>query len=806
MSIVRLVFLIFYYLVFLATSSLMWGQTAGRTFFVGGGSSLVFDENTFVLEKSGMAMCSSTCTSGITRVQISTLSPPISSSDSFEICCSRTLTLNNPFPFPLATGIAYLTIDQGVSLSISNKMITVANLTNHGTLNCTRTSSSAGRLVVSNNFINTGTTNIDNIALQVGKSFTNSGTFNLDKINFLIKDSFTNSGMFDFKNMSTLFVFQSDKNMVIFNGGTFTNGENMVMRFQGRGSYQMSLPTLSDRMRNLRINCPQCTINQASLLMTEQFSIGNTAVNAIYNIMTTTASEKLDINANFTVHANAIGFRLNLNRGIIQLGSSSVPVTFAPNNGTFNGGSGTMILNGNFAPNSGTFNGGSGTMNLNGDFTPNSGTFNGGSGTMNLNGDFTPNSGTFNGGSGTINLDGDFTPNSGTFNGGSGTMNLDGDFAPTGGTFNAQTSTVSMDASINNRFINFSLSSSNSFSFYNLKVVNSSAINSSQSFFCDAREVITINNNLILTGSSASNLITFEKNASSVGGRCILNFKKAQSPSNFSNLKVIGIDSSGSDITAFPIIINASTTNVIDGGNNRGWFPLSGSLGSPVSLAITSAVASDQIGLDNIYNAQDFIEISFSNDTNFDVNSPNFNKTDIDNSFKFSQNLGSNYTGAWVDTRTIKIIIVDASGATPPSIGPLNVALKKELNSKIKQRFSTILLNIDTPISITGSFTHPDYEKNIGSDKKYTLRDVKIGPTIYRSSLDSVINFMKIPSNAQIEVRDITGRKVYSMTASNQNFKWHVRGNNGISLGSGVYFIYFVHKGQSRSMKFMVIH
>ena len=231
------------------------------------------------------------------------------------------------------------------------------------------------------------------------------------------------------------------------------------------------------------------------------------------------------------MHANAIGFRLNLNRGIIQLGSSSVPVTFAPNNGTFNGGSGTMTL------------------------------------------------------------DGDFTPNSGMFNGGSGTMNLDGDFAPTGGTFNAQTSTVSMDASINNRFINFSLSSSNSFSFYNLKVVNSSAINSSQSFFCDAREVITVNNNLILTGSSASNLLTFEKNTSSVGGRCILNFKKAQSPSNFLNLKVIGIDLSGSDITAFPIIINASTTNVIDGGNNRGWFPLSGSLGSPVSLAITSAVA-----------------------------------------------------------------------------------------------------------------------------------------------------------------------------------------------------------------------
>ena len=108
------------------------------------------------------------------------------------------------------------------------------------------------------------------------------------------------------------------------------------------------------------------------------------------------------------------------------------------------------------------------------------------------------------------------------------------------------------------------------------------------------------------------------------------------------------------------------------------------------------------------------------------MNSPNFNKTDIDNSFKFSQNLGSNYTGAWVDTRTIKIIIVDALGATPPSIGPLNVALKKELNSKIKQRFSTISLNIDTPISITGSFTHPDYEKNTGSDKNIPFVMLKL--------------------------------------------------------------------------------
>ena len=725
----------------------MWGQTAGRTFFVGGGSSPNFDNSTWILQKSGTAMlCSSTCSSGglqsVIRTQIRTLNPSISSSDSFEICCSRTVTLNtNAPPFPLAMGIADLTIHSGATLVIESGMTTVANLTNGGTLNVRATPMTTGALTVSDNFTNNGITMINGGNLTVQDTFTNNSTTMINGGNVTIQNNFTNTGTFNLQSTAMRFTFASNNNnMATFNGGTFTDAGSMIMRFQGSGSYRVDLSMISNRIDILNINCPNCTVNQTSLLMVQTFRMGNTARNAIYNINTTGIASRLDVSNRFFVHRDNTGVRFNLNRGIIQLGSFAASVDFDPLNGTFNGGSGTMNLNGNFNPSSGTFNGGSGIINLNGDFNP------------------------------------------------------------SGGTFNAQTSTVRIDVDLVNRSSTFSSSGTNAFTFYNLEIVNSNVRSVPQSFSCGAGEVIMINNNLILTGSSSSDLLTFT-NGSSGGRRCIVNFKKAQSSSNFSNLEIVGIDASGSSITAFPIIKNASTTNVIDGGNNLGWFPLSTSPGSSVSLAITSAVASDQTGLDNVYNAQDTILISFSNDTNFGANSPNFNKTDIDNSLKFSQNLGNNYTGVWIDTRTLKVIIVDTSGATPPSIGSFNVALKTGVNARIKHRFATTSLNINTSILITGSFTHPNYRDL----DNMPLSDVTIGPTVYRASLHSVINFRQVPQNTHVEVRDITGRKLYSITAFNQNFQWNVQGNNGMSLGSGVYFIYLVHGNQSRNIKFMVI-
>ncbi len=105
----------------------------------------------------------------------------------------------------------------------------------------------------------------------------------------------------------------------------------------------------------------------------------------------------------------------------------------------------------------------------------------------------------------------------------------------------------------------------------------------------------------------------------------------------------------------------------------------------------------------------------------------------------------------------------------------------------------------------TGSFTHPNYQAEANDKNKYTLSDVKVGPTIYRPSFNSGINFAQLLHNTQIEVRDIAGQKLYTMTPSNNQFQWNVRGSNGMSLGSGVYFIYFFRGGQFRNIKFMVV-
>lgn len=98
-----------------------------------------------------------------------------------------------------------------------------------------------------------------------------------------------------------------------------------------------------------------------------------------------------------------------------------------------------------------------------GGFTMTAGTFNGGSGSLDVNGSCVLSSGTFTSTSGTFNLSGDFTNNGATFNHNSGTFAFDGGAAQVLGgsatsTFytlnvsNSSTLSVSGDAVVNNSF------------------------------------------------------------------------------------------------------------------------------------------------------------------------------------------------------------------------------------------------------------------------------------------------------------------------------------------------------------------
>ena len=89
----------------------------------------------------------------------------------------------------------------------------------------------------------------------------------------------------------------------------------------------------------------------------------------------------------------------------------------------------------------------------------------------------------------------------------------------------------------------------------------------------------------------------------------------------------------------------------------------------------------------------------------------------------------------------------------------------------------------------------------------YSLSDIKVGPTIYRPSVgDFGINFMRLPKNTQIEVKNVKGSRIYRFTTTRHgDHRWNVRTDRGSLLGSGVYIVYFSHEDTVRQVKFMVV-
>ena len=98
--------------------------------------------------------------------------------------------------------------------------------------------------------------------------------------------------------------------------------------------------------------------------------------------------------------------------------------------------------------------------------------------------------------------------------------------------------------------------------------------------------------------------------------------------------------------------------------------PLVGNWGT-ITPRIVSFVAS---GTNGIYSRGCNFTITFRPPTNF-ANLPRngLTKGQIDSILQFSQNLGADYSGSWLDSTMLRITAVDVSGATPPIRGTLVV-------------------------------------------------------------------------------------------------------------------------------------
>lgn len=102
--------------------------------------------------------------------------------------------------------------------------------------------------------------------------------------------------------------------------------------------------------------------------------------------------------------------------------------------------------------------------------------------------------------------------------------------------------------------------------------------------------------------------------------------------------------------------------------------PLEGNWGTLPGPSIVKIVASDPDDQDSFFSNDDTLSIYFDEETNT-PGGQSLTKTDLDALFEFSQPLGSNYAGAWINGTTLRITILD-SGLSSPEVGVLVVSTR----------------------------------------------------------------------------------------------------------------------------------
>ena len=119
---------------------------------------------------------------------------------------------------------------------------------------------------------------------------------------------------------------------------------------------------------------------------------------------------------------------------------------------------------------------------------------------------------------------------------------------------------------------------------------------------------------------------------------------------------------------------------------------------------IESIEASDPDGAPAGYSDGDTITVRFSEPTNtpFKGTTNELTKANLVALFTFLQDLGADFTGTWLDSSTLRITIIDSTGATPPAVGVLTLTVKATAN--LKDAGETTSASTDTSPTLTGDF------------------------------------------------------------------------------------------------------
>ena len=123
---------------------------------------------------------------------------------------------------------------------------------------------------------------------------------------------------------------------------------------------------------------------------------------------------------------------------------------------------------------------------------------------------------------------------------------------------------------------------------------------------------------------------------------------------------------------------------------------------------ITSIKAVDPVPiLDAVFGEGDTITVRFSEATNrpfFTEADPILSKANLDDLFSFSENIGDDYTGVFVNPLTLVITIVDAVNLeSPPQIGLLTLQVKDDL-VQLRDEADTSLASTSLSPPLTGTF------------------------------------------------------------------------------------------------------
>jgi len=194
--------------------------------------------------------------------------------------------------------------------------------------------------------------------------------------------------------------------------------------------------------------------------------------------------------------------------------------------------------------------------------------------------------------------------------------------------------------------------------------------------------------------------------------------------------------------------------------------PLEGNFGKKAGPTIAAIIARDPDSADAIFSADDTITVLFSEATNqpfFDPNNPAINKTNIDALFTFSQDLGADYSGIWINPFTLRITIDNPSGATPPVVGVLTTSVKP--TSNLKNAAETSETSISTSPGLIGSFSL----KAGPGIKSVVVDDPDDGDSVYSIGDTITIRFVEPTNQPKNKASGLTRADLDSIFTYTQN-------------------------------------